>query len=538
MTLKKWPVIIMLVGVALVVAAYFQSLHYPFVSDDLIYIPQNSLLAGLQGVELWRLFTRPYNDFLEFLPLRDLSYWLDMNLFGLYPAVFRTHNIILYVCSVVMVYFASSGLRRYFYRDEAAETTLAASAAVTLLFALHPSHAEAVVWIAGRKDVMAGMFGILAIWLATLVRQKEGFSAKYAIATLFALSAAMMSKASAVAVAPVIALLWLLFWKDSNQSNRRYLQLIWPLSALLLATVAAYLFATFAPTKMPLYFGVEAITRTVGVLGWLARLGVSPESRHYFYPVFEDPLLMVMVSLGIIVLVAVIFCLFRLYRRRSLVSFAVVAFFLLCLPSLQLIPYAPPSMVSDRFIFLAAWPAILLLVALAWRFKQSVRLPILLLISVIWGFQTVDRIKDWSSVDAMLEKDVLAYPGYFIPLFQKATVQLSFQRYPDAIATASLIEDESVRKVTKTMVIASYAVNVIAENSGRPNTAVEAQRNFGSALQQMPESSKWDSAMLNVWRYAKDIHSRKWKRLLARFPDDPLVRQNVNSWKSQVMRDQ
>src|SRR3990170_3866104 len=91
------PLAPILFGAVVAVAAYLQALDYPFISDDEAYITENTKLAGLHLTELWRLFTGPYNHFSEFLPLRDLSYWFDIALFGLTPSAFRMHNILLYL---------------------------------------------------------------------------------------------------------------------------------------------------------------------------------------------------------------------------------------------------------------------------------------------------------------------------------------------------------------------------------------------------------------------------------------------------------
>src|SRR5204863_8911371 len=38
------------------------------------------------------------------------------------------------------------------------------SACVAALFAFHPFHVESVAWVAERKDVLSGFFGLLAVW--------------------------------------------------------------------------------------------------------------------------------------------------------------------------------------------------------------------------------------------------------------------------------------------------------------------------------------------------------------------------------------
>lgn len=128
------PGALVMLSAVVAVVAYLQALHYPFVSDDTVYLTENAKLSGLHLSELWRLLTEPYNRY-EFLPLRDLSYWLDLTLFGLNPVAFRLHNILLYLLCLPLVFVTTLGLWRYF-RPVAADAPWAA-AVVTTLFALH-----------------------------------------------------------------------------------------------------------------------------------------------------------------------------------------------------------------------------------------------------------------------------------------------------------------------------------------------------------------------------------------------------------------
>lgn len=67
------PIALVLLSAVVAVAAYLQTLDYPFISDDDVYITTNTKLAGLHLTELWHFFTESYNTVFEFLPLRDLS---------------------------------------------------------------------------------------------------------------------------------------------------------------------------------------------------------------------------------------------------------------------------------------------------------------------------------------------------------------------------------------------------------------------------------------------------------------------------------
>ena len=524
------PLALAFIGAVVAVCAYLQALNYPFIGDDTLYIVDNHKLAQQHLGQLWRFFLEPYNKFTEFLPLRDISYWFDLTLFGLNPAAFRIHNILLYLLCLPLVYGVTAGIWRYFRPADVTSAPWVA-AAVTALFALHPSHVEAVVWIAGRKDVLVTLFSLLALWLAMRAGQEREFSPRYAAAALFALAAAMLSKATAAAVAPVIALLWLIFWRDTPKHDRRPLLLLWPLASVLLALCLALIFNAFMKFKVPFYVGIEAVTRSLAALGWLARLAVSPEERHYFYPVFEDPHLPYMVALGVAVLAAAISGGAMIVRKRSLAGFALVAFLLLCMPSMQLIPYAPPSLISDRFLAIAVWPAILLIVALSWQLKPRLRVTLLLVIAITWTGQTVKHPLDWRSPEALIDNELRAYPGYSIPAAYKIfDVQLPQRFYGEAIETAGSIANTQIKDAMVTLIKAHQAVHVESASTGNTQNAIALLWELFHALKQRPAQSRWDPSMYNLWETIDYLFESQWKYLGQHFPDDALVHYNAGLW--------
>lgn len=525
--------ILILLSTAIAVSAYLQALHFPFISDDIYYIPENQKLLGLRPAELWRLFTRPYNDFSEFLPLRDLSYWLDITLFGLDSAAFRADNILLYLLCLPLVYVTTSGLWRYFRPADVASATWAATA-VTALFVLQPSHAEAVVWISGRKDVLSTLLSLLALWFAIRVKRELSFSGPYAIATLLALLAAMLSKASAFAVAPVIAMLWMMFWRDIPKHNRSRFLLLWPLTSMILAACVALVFAIIIPTRVPFYFGIEAITRSLSVLGWLARLSVSPENRHFYYPVFEDPYFPVMIALGMLVLAAAVASVVVLQRKQpSLEGFAIVTFLLLCIPSVQLVPYAPPSLVSDRWLALAVWPVVLLLVTLSWHLKPVPRITLLLVLSLSWSFQTIERSRNWSSYEALLDADSRAFPGYYLPAVHKVKHQLSRRLFRDARETANRIIDPDARDILIKLINADYVVQVITATTGNPQEAMTLLWKLELDIKQ-PAQAQWNPAMKTFWGSIGIALINEWEYLSKQFPEEAPIHYNAGLWLLKV----
>jgi hypothetical protein len=517
------PWILVLFGAAIAVGAYLQALNYPFVSDDIPYITHNTKLSELPLTQLWRLFVEPFNMYSEFLPLRELSYRLDMALFGINASAFRLENIFLYLLCLPLVYCITSRLWEYFRPDDKSNARWVASA-VTVLFVLHPSHTEAVVWISGRKDVLSTLLSLLALWFSILARREHRLDIAYAIATLFALLAAILSKASSVAVAPVVAMIWLMFWRDVPAQSRRNSALLWPLASIVLAGGMAIIFAGFTTQRVPFYFGVEVISRTLAILGWLGRLAASPESRHICYPVLDDAYLPGMVILGLLILIATFAGGVTLLRKRSLEGFALVSFLLLCLPSLQLIPYSPPSLASDRWIALACWPVLLLAVSLAWRLKPWPRITLFLVFVLSFAFQTINRATDWSSEDHLWDVDMRAYPGYYVPTYIKISLQpLGDQEsYDRVFKMAGNISDPDAKRITIALINADSAVFGV-DPQGDPRDAIASLKYVEYLLGHPPAKIKWDAAMQNFWRDSQNKLTNFWQYLVSKFPDNQLV---------------
>ena len=519
------PLALVMASIAAAIIAYLPALNFSFISDDNFYISSNAKLAGLHWSELWRLLVEPFNLY-EYLPLRDFSYWLDMTLFGLSPSAMRVHSMVLYLLSCLLAYGVTLQLWRDFNAAQAASAPWAA-AAVTALFAIHPAHVEAVVWISGRKDVLSGLLSMLALWLALHARREQGLSAGYAAASVTALLAAMLGKATAVAVAPLIALLWLMFWRDMPAISRRRIQLLWMLAPLLLAAWVMPIFAQFSTVKLAAYWGVETLTRALAILGNLLRLALTPDSRHYFYPVFEDPWLPTMVALGVAVLLAAVAGGVMLWRRRTVVAFALLAFALLCLPYTQLAPYITHTLVADRFLFLALWPLMLLLVALAWRLQPVPRMAVLCMIALPWLYQTIQRPHDWRSLEALTEADRRAYPGSYFPVFKTIERQLSQGQYRAARDMANTITDAEIRTIAIKLVEGAYAVAVDAVMTGDPRDAIVRLRSLGILLQQPVAQAAWNTPLFSFWLTSRNILALEWATLAKNFPNDAQVRDEV-----------
>lgn len=162
--------------------------------DDDEYVTDNPVVRrGLTWSGARWAFTQAHAA--NWHPLAWLSHMLDVTLWGLAPAGHHLTSVALHAATAVMLLFALRRLTAAWQR----------SAAVALLFAVHPLRVESVAWIAERKDVLCGLWSIAAVWAyAGYVHRPT--AARYA-AVAAATALALLSKPMAVTLPFVFLLL-------------------------------------------------------------------------------------------------------------------------------------------------------------------------------------------------------------------------------------------------------------------------------------------------------------------------------------------
>ena len=166
------------VALLLVTGLVFWEVQYYgfFPVDDQSYVIQNA--ATLEGLSLPNV-TNAFTEFQisNYHPLTMVSLMADSSLFGATPAAFHRTNVALHLANTFLVFWVLWSMTQ----------SLWPSAAVALLFGIHPLHVEPVVWISSRKDVLSTFFMLAAI--ACYVRFVRTRSPKvYAALNVFPIS--------------------------------------------------------------------------------------------------------------------------------------------------------------------------------------------------------------------------------------------------------------------------------------------------------------------------------------------------------------
>jgi tetratricopeptide (TPR) repeat protein len=134
-------------------ALFWPAMHCGFVSyDDRVYITENDQVqVGFTWESFKWAFLNPVSA--NWHPVTMLSHMLDCQLYGLKPAGHHLTSILLHALNGLLVFVLLRQMTGALWR----------SFLVAALFAVHPLRVESVAWIAERKDVLSGCFGLLTL---------------------------------------------------------------------------------------------------------------------------------------------------------------------------------------------------------------------------------------------------------------------------------------------------------------------------------------------------------------------------------------
>ena len=181
--------------------------------DDPGYVINNPLVKDVSGEGIRNIFATSVMG--NYHPLTILSYALEYSYVRLEPWLYHFDNLLLHIVVALLVYWLVLLLTR----------RTVAAAVTALLFGVHPMHVESVAWVAGRKDVLYGVFYMGAcIAYVYYLRMAAGKRAmKYALVTLLFLCSLL---AKPVAVTLPVTLLLIDYFMQRKWSRQVWLEKI------------------------------------------------------------------------------------------------------------------------------------------------------------------------------------------------------------------------------------------------------------------------------------------------------------------------
>jgi protein O-mannosyl-transferase len=171
---SRFPVWLTALWLALgTVALYWPATSHDFVNyDDQEYVTENPIVQG--GLN-WEGMTWAFSKAVcgNWQPMTVLSHMLDCQVFGLTPWGHHLTSLLLHALNAALVFMVLNQMTGARWR----------SLFVAALFAAHPLRVESVAWVAERKDVLSGFFGLLALIFYARYAKKSRGSEQWSVAS-------------------------------------------------------------------------------------------------------------------------------------------------------------------------------------------------------------------------------------------------------------------------------------------------------------------------------------------------------------------
>jgi hypothetical protein len=354
-------------GVAAVTGAVFSpAIENGFVNwDDTAMVVDNAGYRAPGWATIRYAFTSTWYG--HYHPLTWLSFTLDSRLWGTVPAGFHLTNVVLHALGAALAFLVIRRLLAIARRAGGILTDVGAVVGA-LSFALHPLRVEAVAWVTARRDVLCGVFVLLALlaYLRAVATPHDGGavggeshrdaladprSRRWFALAILLYAAALLSKAIAMTLPVLLVILdWYPLRRWAWREKVPFFVL--GVTAAITAVWAVGRSAGFTATSV---YGVPQrvamAAYSLGFYVWKTVLPVGLTPLHEL-PAHIDPLGPSFVgSLGGVVVVSVLAILLR--RRLPHLSAGWAAYVVLVLPTSGL-THAGLQLVYDRYSYFPA----------------------------------------------------------------------------------------------------------------------------------------------------------------------------------------
>lgn len=471
---------------------YWPVKNYGFVDyDDQFYVSENYLVQqGLTSDGLQWAFTTGHAA--NWHPLTWVSHMLDCEWFGINPGAHHLVNLLIHILNTILLLALLNRLTGALWK----------SGLVAALFALHPLHVESVAWIAERKDVLSGFFGLLSLWFYTSYAQTRGNVAQgkgkktrskpstfdyFFALILFALG--LMTKPMLVTL-PFVFLL-LDFWPLNRVSfatiKSRLGGLLFEKIPFFALTVASCVITFVVQKKAGAVTSLialslpdriaTALTAYGGYLGkivWPQKLAaLYPLRNHSAWEIIGVILLLIFISVAVV----------KLAARRPYALVGWLWYVGMLVPVIGLVQVGNQSM-ADRYTYL---PSIGIFVALAWGAAEILRAPRLQILLgslamvavVACAVLTRGQVAHWQNTETLAEQALRVTGRNYAMRNILAVARLEQGRFDEAIA---LLSESPEMNVEGLGTLASALQKV-----GRSDEAMQA---FIKALELEPTNAK------------------------------------------------
>src|SRR2546425_291030 len=344
-------------------AAFLPALQNQFVSwDDAENFLDNPHYRGLGWTHLRWMWTTHLG---HYIPLTWMTLGLDYLLWGMNPVGYHLTNLLLHAANAVVFFFV---VRRLLARalpspSEHGYALAVSSGVAALVFAIHPLRVESVAWVTERRDVLSGLFYLVAILLYLRACERGARGRGWYWLSVAVFGCALLSKSMVVNL-PIVLLILDVYplrrlggavgwW--SEPARRVYVEKI-PFVLLAAAASAVALMAQLSHNTMVSVVQLSALGRlALSVYGlsfylWKTVAPVNLSPLYELPPTVNPWAPPFLLSYGLVLAITAIVLALR--RRVPGLPAAWVVYIVVLLPVLGIFQ-SGPQITADRYTYLA-----------------------------------------------------------------------------------------------------------------------------------------------------------------------------------------
>ena len=371
--------------------------------DDRNYIKENKAVTNPDKDIIKQFFSIPDGFAMgNYHPLTMLSYAWEYKSSQLNPKPYHTHNVLLHLANVALVFLFVLLLTR--------KRLVALIAAC--LFALHPMHVESVAWVAERKDLLFVFFSLLSMTCYIQYARKN--TAYFYILAIAFFLLALLGKAMAVSVAVLLFLIDYYLKREVSLKKMIVEKIPFLVIALIFGLIAIKAQHSIKAIEIKDYsFYHRILFASYACFTYLVKAIVPYGLNCYYdYPVEGTYTYYIAYTL---ILLTLAFLIYKKCKQNRLIIFSALFFLVSISQVLQLLPVGG-AIVAERYtylpyigLFLA--PAVLLgdLYFSTKKNMKTIVFSALLIALAAYAFQTYKRCFVWKDTltiwnDALAKK--------------------------------------------------------------------------------------------------------------------------------------
>ena len=411
---RRYAHVLIAAGIAIVTWLFLKvCLNNQFTNwDDPGYIKDNALIKDISAEGIKNIFSTSIMG--NYHPLTILTYAIEYSYAQLRPEllyIYHRDSLLFHIAVTLLVYWFVNILTR---RPIAAIIT-------ALLFGLHPMHVESVAWLAGRKDVVYGMFYMASlVAYVYYIRATDSKKWLWYAVMIIMFVCSLLGKPVAVTL-PVT--LFLIDYFDKRKLN----------AALIIEKILPFLIA--------IGFGIKSVMdqRTFGALGtqnvsynFIERIAlggyalitylwkaVAPLNLSCFYPYPQkvDGALPFSYYLYPLAVVVITLLAWLFARRNKVAVFGLMFFMVNIVLLLQFIPVGG-AILADRYTYI---PYLGLFFMLGWLVSNYFEpganrqigyaaLSLVVIYTICLGYLSNERCKVWYDTSSLWRDEIEQQP--------------------------------------------------------------------------------------------------------------------------------